>query len=239
TTGVEACETAVKLARKWAYQKKGVPDNKAKIVFAANNFWGRSLAAVSSSTDPTAFKEFGPYVPGFEVIPYNDLPALEKACSDPHTAAFMVEPIQGEAGVVVPDEGYLKGVRQICTKENVLWIDDEVQTGLARTGRRLCVDYDNLKPDIVVLGKALSGGLYPVSAALANAIDDVNALHKAWRTWSTYGGILWMQDCVAALQVLEEENLAANSEKNGETYFAKSFQNTERISVCRKRKGSS
>jgi len=157
-TGVEGGETALKLARRWAYDVKGVPDNQAKIVFAKGNFWGRTLAAISSSTDPSSYKGFGPFMTGYELVDYNNLPALEAAIKDPDTAAFMVEPIQGEAGVVVPDEGYLKGVRDLCTKYNVLFIADEVQTGLARTGKMLACDYEQVKPDILILGKALSGG---------------------------------------------------------------------------------
>ncbi|VDK51241.1 unnamed protein product [Anisakis simplex] len=165
-TGVEACESAVKLARRWAYDVKKIPHYEAKVVMANDNFWGRSIAAVSSSTDPESYGGFGPFLPGFEKIPYNDLEALEKSISDPKTAAFMVEPIQGEAGVVVPDDGYLKGVRELCTKHNVLFIADEVQTGLGRTGKLLCTHHENVRPDIVTLGKALSGGCYPVSVAL-------------------------------------------------------------------------
>ncbi|XP_066880506.1 ornithine aminotransferase, mitochondrial isoform X2 [Kogia breviceps] len=161
-TGVEAGETACKLARRWGYIVKGIPKYRAKIVFAAGNFWGRTLSAISSSTDPTSYDGFGPFMPGFEIIPYNDLPALERALQDPNVAAFMVEPIQGEAGVVVPDPGYLVGVRDLCTQHQVLFIADEIQTGLARTGRWLAVDHENVRPDMVLLGKALSGGLYPV-----------------------------------------------------------------------------
>ncbi|XP_071487763.1 ornithine aminotransferase, mitochondrial-like [Diadema antillarum] len=162
-TGVEGGETACKLARKWGYNVKGVPKNQARIVFAEGNFWGRTLAAVSSSTDPDCYEGFGPYMPGFDIIPFNDLGALEKATQDPTVVAFMVEPIQGEAGVNVPNPGYIQGVREICNKHNVLFIADEVQTGLARTGKRLCVDHENVRPDMVILGKALSGGMYPVS----------------------------------------------------------------------------
>ena len=167
-TGVEAGETAVKLARKWAYKSKGVTRDQAKVVFARHNFWGRTLAAVSSSTDPDSYDDYGPYMPGFEIVDYNNLQQLEIAISDPNCAAFMVEPIQGEAGVVVPSPGYLTGVRALCDKYNVLWIADEVQTGLARTGKMLAVDHYNLKPDIVCLGKALSGGTLPISAVLAD-----------------------------------------------------------------------
>ena len=158
-TGVEAGETAIKLARKWAYEVKKVPENKAKVVFAENNFWGRTLAAVSSSTDPESFGSYGPFMPGFEIVPYNDIKKLEASISDPSTAAFMVEPIQGEAGVVLPDEGYLKEVRRLCTKHNVLWIADEVQTGLHRTGLLTACEHEKVKPDILCLGKALSGGM--------------------------------------------------------------------------------
>lgn len=163
-TGVEGGETACKLARKWGYLKKKIEKNQAKIIFAEGNFWGRTLAAISSSTDPSSYEGFGPFMPNFELVPYNDVEALEKALKDPNVCAFMVEPIQGEAGVVVPDDGYLKAVRRLCSQHNVLWIADEVQTGLARTGKMLAVDHENVKPDILILGKALSGGVYPVSA---------------------------------------------------------------------------
>lgn len=213
-TGVEGGETACKLARKWGYSVKGVPNNQAKIIFAEGNFWGRTIAAVSSSTDPDCYEGFGPYCPGFEIIPYNDLSALEAACQDPNAVAFMVEPIQGEAGVNVPDEGYLKGVRDICTKNNVLFIADEVQTGLARTGRFLCVDHENVKPDLLILGKALSGGMYPVSAVLAN--DEVMLTIKPGEHGSTYGGNpIACKVARAALEVLIEENLTENAEKMG------------------------
>jgi len=214
-TGVEGGETATKLARKWAYNVKGVPENKAKHIFAESNFWGRTLAAISSSTDPDSYAGFGPFMPGFELVPYNDLPALEKACSDPHVASFMVEPIQGEAGVVVPDEGYLQGVREICDKHNVLFIADEVQTGLGRTGARLCVDHAGVRPDIVILGKALSGGVYPVSAVLCD--DEIMLQVKPGEHGSTYGGNpLGCRVAMAALQVLEEEGLYEKSAQLGQ-----------------------
>lgn len=214
-SGVEAGETAVKLSRKWAYLVKGVPENQAKIVFAKNNFWGRSIAAVSSSTDPSSFKDYGPFVPGFETVPYNDLVALEKAISDPNTAAFMVEPIQGEAGVVVPDEGYLPAVRKLCDKYRVLFIADEVQTGLCRTGKMLCVDHGPVRPDIVCLGKALSGGTMPVSAVLAD--DEVMLTIKPGEHGSTYGGNpLACRVATESLKVLVEEKLAENAERQGE-----------------------
>ncbi|XP_061787822.1 ornithine aminotransferase, mitochondrial [Nerophis lumbriciformis] len=213
-TGVEGGETACKLARKWAYNVKGVPQNKAKIVFADGNFWGRTLAAISSSTDPTCYEGFGPLMPGFELVPFNDIPALEQALQDPHVAAFMVEPIQGEAGVVVPDEGYLTKVRELCTRHNVLWIADEVQTGLARTGRRLAVDHEQVRPDVVILGKALSGGVYPVSAVLCD--DEIMLTIKPGEHGSTYGGNpIACRVAIAALQVMEEEKLAENAEKMG------------------------
>ncbi|KAG5196103.1 hypothetical protein JEQ12_011739 [Ovis aries] len=213
-TGVEAGETACKLARKWGYTVKGIPKYKAKIVFAAGNFWGRTLSAISSSTDPTSYDGFGPFMPGFEIIPYNDLPALERALQDPNVAAFMVEPIQGEAGVVVPDPGYLVGVRELCTQHQVLFIADEIQTGLARTGRWLAIDHENVRPDIVLLGKALSGGLYPVSAVLCD--DEIMLTIKPGEHGSTYGGNpLGCRVAIAALEVLEEENLAENAEKMG------------------------
>ncbi|XP_057681687.1 ornithine aminotransferase, mitochondrial [Corythoichthys intestinalis] len=214
-TGVEGGETACKLARKWAYNVKGVPKNKAKIVFADGNFWGRTMAAISSSTDPSSYEGFGPFMPGFELVPFNDIPALEKALQDPDVAAFMVEPIQGEAGVVVPDNGYLTQIRELCTRHNVLWIADEVQTGLARTGRRLAVDHEEARPDIVILGKALSGGVYPVSAVLCD--DEVMLTIKPGEHGSTYGGNpIACQVAIAALQVMEEEKLAENAERMGQ-----------------------
>lgn len=214
-TGVEGGETACKLARKWAYSVKGIPKYEAKIIFAAGNFWGRTMAAISSSTDPSSYDGFGPFMPGFELVPYNDIPALEKALQDPHVAAFMVEPIQGEAGVVVPDAGYLQKVRELCTKYNVLFIADEVQTGLCRTGRRLAVDHEAVRPDLVILGKALSGGVYPVSAVLCD--DEVMLTIKPGEHGSTYGGNpLACRVAIAALEVLEEENLAANAERMGQ-----------------------
>uniref|UniRef100_A0A9J8BCW3 Ornithine aminotransferase n=1 Tax=Cyprinus carpio carpio TaxID=630221 RepID=A0A9J8BCW3_CYPCA len=214
-TGVEGGETACKLARKWAYTVKGVPKYEAKIVFAAGNFWGRTMAAISSSTDPSSYEGFGPFMPGFELVPYNDVSALEKALQDPNVAAFMVEPIQGEAGVVVPDPGYLTRVRELCTKHNVLFIADEVQTGLARTGRRLAVDHEAVRPDLVILGKALSGGVYPVSAVLCD--DEVMLTIKPGEHGSTYGGNpLACRVAIAALEVLEEESLAQNADLMGQ-----------------------
>jgi ornithine--oxo-acid transaminase len=214
-TGVEGGETAIKLARRWGYVKKGIPDNKATIVFAKNNFWGRTMAAISSSTDPTSYEKFGPYMPGFELVEYNDLADLERALQNPHVAAFMVEPIQGEAGVVVPDEGYLAGVRSLCNRYNVLMIADEIQTGLCRTGKMLACDHENVRPDILILGKALSGGVLPVSAVLAD--DEVMLNIHPGQHGSTYGGNpLACAVAMEALQVLKDENMAENSAVMGE-----------------------
>lgn len=216
-TGVEGGETALKLCRKWAYKVKGVPENKAKILFAENNFWGRTLAAVSSSTDPSAYDDYGPYLPGFEIIKYNDLNALEKALQDPNVAGFMVEPIQGEAGVVVPDEGYLKKAYEMCKSKNVLFIADEVQTGISRTGRLFCCQHEEFKPDILILGKALSGGVFPVSAALAD--DEIMMTIQPGEHGSTFGGNpLACKVAMAALKVAIEENLAENAERLGEIF---------------------
>jgi len=219
-TGVEGGETAIKLARRWAYAKKGVPENKAKIIFAEGNFWGRTLAAISSSTDPSSYHQFGPFMPGFELVPYNNTEALEKALQDPNVAAFMVEPIQGEAGVVIPDEGYLTKVRALCTQYNVLFIADEIQTGLARTGKMLACDHENVRPDILILGKALSGGTVPVSAVLADDFIMMNI--KPGEHGSTYGGNpLACAVAMAALNVLKEENLAENAERMGQLLRSK------------------
>lgn len=213
-SGVEACESAIKLARRWAYDVKGIAENQAKIIFVEGNFWGRSIAAISASTDPSSYKGFGPFLPGFEIIPYNDIPALEKALQDPNVAAFMCEPIQGEAGVVVPEHGYLAKVRELCTKANVLWIADEVQTGIARTGKLLAVDHENVKPDILVLGKALSGGVYPVSAVLSSS--EIILTVKPGEHGSTFGGNpLACAVAMEALRVVKDEKLAENAEKMG------------------------
>ncbi|XP_018330856.1 ornithine aminotransferase, mitochondrial [Agrilus planipennis] len=215
-SGVESGETACKLARKWGYTKKGIPNDQAKIVFAKGNYWGRTISAISSSTDPSCKDRYGPFMPGFLLVPYNDLDALENLLKhDPHICAFMVEPIQGEAGIIVPSPGYLKGVRELCTKYNVLWIDDEVQTGLGRTGKLLAVDHENVKPDMVCLGKALSGGTMPVSAVLAN--DDIMLCMKPGEHGSTYGGNpLGCRVAIAALKVIVEENLPENARRLGE-----------------------
>jgi ornithine--oxo-acid transaminase len=206
-TGVEGGETANKLARKWGYIKKNIPQNKARIIFAKGNFWGRTLAAISSSDDPLSYKDFGPYMPGYDLIPYNDLTVLEEELKDPNVCAFMVEPIQGEAGVVVPDDGYLSGVRYLCSKYNVLFIADEVQTGIGRTGKMLACDYEDARPDILILGKALSGGVFPVSAVLAD--DDVMLCIKPGEHGSTFGGNpLACKVAMAALNVIIDEDLS-------------------------------
>ena len=216
-TGVEGGETAVKLARKWAYEVKKVPINQAKIVFVEGNFWGRTLAAISSSTDPSSTKGFGPFMPGYEIIPYNNIPALENALKDPNVAAFMVEPIQGEAGVVVPDEDYLLKAYDLCTKSNVLFIADEVQTGIGRTGKMLCCDHYNFKPDILILGKALSGGVFPVSAILSS--DEVMLTIKPGEHGSTFGGNpLACEVAIAALEVIQNENMIDNADRLGKIF---------------------
>jgi ornithine--oxo-acid transaminase len=216
-TGVEGGETALKLARRWGYVKKGIPDEQAKIIFVRGNFWGRTLAAISSSTDASSKKGFGPYMPGFSLIDYDDLGALEMALKDPHVAGFMFEPIQGEAGVVIPKAGYLKGVRELCDKYKVLMIADEVQTGLGRTGKLLACDHEGVRPDILILGKALSGGVLPVSAVLC--VDDVMLNIKPGEHGSTYGGNpLACAVATAALEVLRDEKLAENSQAMGELF---------------------
>lgn len=216
-TGVEGGETAVKLCRKWAYEVKGVPKYEAKIVFVEGNFWGRTLAAISSSTDPTCKDGFGPYMPGYIVIPYNDLDALEEALQDPTVAGFMVEPIQGEAGVVVPDAGYLRGAFELCRARNVLFIADEIQTGIGRTGELLACDHEDVKPDILILGKALSGGVLPVSAVLAR--DEIMLTIKPGQHGSTYGGNpLACAVAKAALEVVKEEQLAEKATYLGNVF---------------------
>lgn len=218
-TGVEACETAFKLARRWGYDVKGIAENKAVIVVCENNFWGRSIAAVSSSTDPSSYGGFGPFVPGIVKIPFNDIQALQVALQDKNVAAFMVEPIQGEAGVVVADENYLQQVRAMCTEKNVLFIADEVQTGIARTGKMLACDYVNVKPDILILGKALSGGTMPVSAVLCR--DEIMLCIKPGEHGSTFGGNpLACAVAMASLQVVIDEHLADNAARMGELFRA-------------------
>ena len=217
-TGVEGGETAVKLARRWAYDVKGVPENRAKILFAEGNFWGRTLAAVSSSSDPSAFSRFGPFAPGFELIPYNDLAVLEaKFRAEPDIAAFFVEALQGEGGVVVPDEGYLRGIRALCDEYNVLWIGDEVQTGCGRTGYMAATDHEGVQPDLLILAKSLSGGMYPVSCVLAN--DPVMMNIYPGEHGSTFGGNpLGCTVALEAVKVLLEEKLPENAAAMGEIF---------------------
>ncbi len=213
-TGAEADETAIKLCRKWAYEKKGIEDNKAKIIVCDGNFHGRTITIISMSTDPDSYKGFGPYTPGFEVVPYNDIPALEKSLEDPNVAGFLVEPIQGEAGVYVPDSGYLKKAYDLCKAKNVLFIADEVQTGLARTGKMLACDHEGVRPDILILGKALSGGAYPVSCVLAD--DEIMLCIRPGEHGSTYGGNpIAGKVAIAALSILKDENLCERSETLG------------------------
>lgn len=213
-SGAEADETALKLCRKWAYLKKSIPENKAKIIVCEGNFHGRTITIVSMSNDPDSFKDFGPFTPGFEKIPYNDISALEKALTDPNVAGFLVEPIQGEAGVMVPNDGYLKKAFDLCKSKNVLFIADEVQTGLARTGKMLACEHEGVRPDILILGKALSGGTMPVSAVLAN--DDIMLTIKPGEHGSTFGGNpLACRVAMEALKVLIDENLADNATRLG------------------------
>ena len=216
-TGAEADETALKLCRKWAYMKKGVPDGKAKIIVCDGNFHGRTITIVSLSNDPESYAGYGPFTPGFIKIPYNDIPALEKALQDPDVAGFLLEPMQGEAGVFVPDEGYLKKAYELCKSKNVLFIADEVQTGIARTGRLLACDHEGVHPDILVLGKAMSGGMMPVSCVLAN--DDIMLCIKPGEHGSTYGGNpIAARVSIAALEVVRDEKLAKNAEKLGQVF---------------------
>ena len=216
-SGAEGDETALKLCRKWAYEKKGIPENEAKIIVCEGNFHGRTITIISMSTDPDSYKGFGPYTPGFVTIPYNDTEALEKALEDPNVAGFLVEPIQGEAGVYVPDDGFLSKAFELCKEKNVLFIADEVQTGLARTGKLLACDHEEVRPDILILGKALSGGVYPVSVVLAD--DDIMLCIKPGEHGSTYGGNpVAAKVAIAALEVLKEENLAERAEELGKKF---------------------
>lgn len=213
-TGVEGGETAIKLCRRWGYKVKGIAENKAKVIFASGNFWGRTLGAISSSTDESSTRQFGPFMPGYVIVPYNNLEELENALKDPEVAGFMVEPIQGEAGVVIPDSNYLKGAYDLCKKYKVLFIADEVQTGIGRTGAKICCDHFGFKPDILILGKALSGGVLPVSAVLSN--DEIMLTIKPGEHGSTFGGNpLACAVAFAALKVIEEEKLAENAFKMG------------------------
>lgn len=216
-TGAEGDETALKLCRKWAYEKKGIPENEAQIIVCEGNFHGRTITVISMSTDPDSYKGFGPYTPGFIKIPYNNISALEKALENPNVAGFLVEPIQGEAGVYVPDEGYLKKAYELCRKKNVLFIADEVQTGIGRTGKMLCCDHEGVRPDILILGKALSGGVMPISAVLAD--DDIMLCIKPGEHGSTFGGNpLAAKVAIAALEVIREEKLPENAARLGEIF---------------------
>jgi ornithine--oxo-acid transaminase len=213
-TGAEAVETAIKLARRWAYVKKGIEENNAKIIVCADNFHGRTSTIVSFSTDPSSYSKFGPFMPGFEVIPYNDLHALEEKLKDKNVAGFLFEPIQGEAGIIMPDQGYLTKVRELCTSHQVLMMADEIQTGLCRTGKMMACDHENIQPDLLLLGKALSGGTMPISAVLAN--DEVMLTIQPGEHGSTFGGNpLASVVGMASLKVLVEENMAENAEKMG------------------------
>ncbi len=216
-SGAEGDETALKLCRKWAYEKKGIPENQAKIIVCEGNFHGRTITIISMSTDPDSYKGYGPYTPGFVKIPYNDTEALAEALEDPHVAGFLVEPIQGEAGVFVPDEGYIARAYELCKEKNVLFIADEVQTGLARTGKMLACEHEGVRPDILILGKALSGGVYPISAVLAD--DDIMLCIRPGEHGSTYGGNpIAARVAIAALEVIREENLAGNAAALGEIF---------------------
>ncbi|MFO7933064.1 MAG: ornithine--oxo-acid transaminase [Bacteroidales bacterium] len=216
-SGAEGVETALKLCRKWAYEKKGIPENEAKIIVCEGNFHGRTITIVSMSTDPDSYKGYGPYTPGFITIPYNDTDALEKALEDPSVAGFLVEPIQGEAGVYVPDEGYLRRSSELCREKNVLFIADEVQSGLARTGKMLACDHEGVRPDILILGKALSGGVYPVSVVLAD--DGIMLCIRPGEHGSTYGGNpIAARVAITALEVIKDEKLAENAVTLGEIF---------------------
>ncbi|MET2985102.1 ornithine--oxo-acid transaminase [Aureibaculum conchae] len=222
-TGAEAVETAIKIARKWGYEKKGIPSNKAKIIVCQNNFHGRTVTIISASNDPVATENFGPFTPGIVSIRYNDLDALSEVLRDDNVAAFLVEPIQGEAGVYVPDENYIKEAYALCKERNVLFVADEVQTGIARTGKLLAVNHDNIKPDLLILGKAISGGVFPVSAVLAD--NHIMEVIRPGNHGSTFGGNpLACAVAIAALEVVKEENLAENAFRLGEI-FRKGMQN--------------
>ena len=224
-TGVEGVETALKLCRKWAYDKKGIPENGAKIIVCENNFHGRTITAISMSTDPEAKEGFGPYTPGFIVIPYNDLGALEKALEDDKIAGFLVEPIQGEAGVYVPDDGYISRAYEMCKARNVLFIADEVQTGIARTGKLLACDHENVRPDMLILGKAISGGVYPISVVLAD--NDIMMCIQPGQHGSTFGGNpIAAKVAISALEVVKDENLAQNAENMG-VFFREQIKNIQ------------
>ena len=227
-TGAEAVETALKLARRWGYVKKGVPENMAKIVVCEDNFHGRTITIISMSTDPSSYDKFGPFTEGFIKIPYDDADALAEVMSDKNIVAFLLEPIQGEAGVALPSDGYLKKCYDICKKNNVLFIADEIQSGIARTGKLLACDWENVHPDILILGKALSGGVTPVSAVFAD--DEIMLTIKAGEHGSTYGGNpLACAVAMAALDVVEEENLSENAQKMGEIFRSEISKINHRI----------
>ena len=234
-SGVEAGETAVKISRKWGYERKGIEKNSAKIIFPEGNFWGRTLAAISSSTDPSSYNGFGPFMPGYDIIPYNDLVVLEKKLSDPNCAAFMFEPIQGEAGVIVPNNGYLSEVRRLCSKYNVLMVADEIQTGIGRTGKMLATDYEDARPDILVLGKALSGGVLPVSAVLCD--DPIMLCIKPGEHGSTFGGNpLSAAVAIEALKVILDEGLIENAYNLGKIFrdeLQKFTKNSDLVKLVR------
>jgi len=232
-SGAEGDETALKLCRKWAYTRKGIPENQAKIIVCEGNFHGRTITVISMSTDPDSYGGFGPFTPGFIKIPYNDIPSLQEALKDPTVAGFLVEPIQGEAGVFVPDPGYLSQAAKLCKKNNVLFIADEIQTGIARTGKLLACDHENVRPDILILGKALSGGFYPISAVLAD--DDIMLCIKPGEHGSTFGGNpLAAKIAIAALEVVKEEKLAENAETMGHIFREKLSQiKSDRIELIR------
>ena len=223
-TGVEGGETAIKIARKWGYEVKNVPNNKAVNLFCKNNFWGRTISAISSSTDKYSYDNFGPYTKGFEIIDFNNLDSLEKKLkSNPNIVSYMLEPIQGEAGVIIPDNNYLKSVYKLCKKYNVLLICDEIQSGLGRSGKLLACHYDNINPDILILGKSLSGGFYPISGVLAN--EEIMNVIKPGQHGSTYGGNpLAASLGIEALKIIEDENLVKNSYKMG-NYFRRELMN--------------
>lgn len=230
-SGAEAVETALKITRKWAYEVKNISENHAKIIVCENNFHGRTTTIISFSNDEEARRNYGPYTEGFVRIPYNDLEALKTVLEDENIAGFLVEPIQGEAGVMVPDEGYLSKARELCKEKNVLFIADEVQTGIARTGKMLAIDHENIKPDILVLGKALSGGMYPVSAVLAD--DAVMNVIRPGQHGSTYGGNpLAAAVAMAALDVVLEEKLAENAEKLGQLFRSEMDKYIENSTIC-------
>lgn len=232
-TGAEGDETALKLCRKWAYTRKGIPENQAKIIVCEGNFHGRTITVISMSTDPDSYGGFGPFTPGFIKIPYNDIPSLQNALQDPNVAGFLVEPIQGEAGVFVPDEGYLSKAYKLCKEKNVLFIADEVQTGIGRTGKLLACDHEQVRPDVLILGKALSGGVYPISAVLAD--DEVMLSIKPGEHGSTFGGNpMAAKVAIAALEVIREENLAENAEKLGRIFRAELLNiKSDRIELIR------